>query len=100
MGEEKADPEWGCKRNNCLPEIEITSGKSDFSFMAHQVWCVEAYQELRRKLKRLLQRERIACFGGEYGGEITPDERSTVRASAWFLKRIRTAHGKWDYFAE
>jgi hypothetical protein len=100
MAEGIAEPERGCKRNNCLPEIEVTSGKSTFTFMVHQMWCVESYRELKRELRELLRGHRVACFGAEYIGEDVSDERSIIRDSSWFLKRIRTAHGKWDYFAD
>ena len=90
----------GCRRNNCIPELEVLSEGNAYLFITHQVWCVEDYRDFRTEIRRVMGREKIACFGGEYIGEDSPLENRGKRSSSWFLKRIKTAHGKWDYFPE
>ncbi len=90
----------GCRRNNCLPEVEVVSGGVIYTFMAHQIWCVEAYREFKAEIRELLHREEIACFGAEYIREGDSKSNSGKRNSFWFLKRIKTAQGKWDYFPD
>ncbi len=99
-GAKRAESGTGCRRDNCIPELEVHSEGAAYLFIAHQVWCVENYRDLRAEIRRVLRHERVACFGGEYIGEDPPQENNGKRSSAWFLKRIKTAHGKWDYFPE
>lgn len=90
----------GCQRDQCIPEVRVLSDGATYTFMTHQVWCVEAYHDLKTEIKRLLHREKVACFGSEYIDEVPPEESEGKRSSVWFLKRIKTPYGKWDYFPD
>jgi len=99
-GVSRAESGTGCRRNNCIPQLEVHSEGTAYRFITHQVWCVENYRDFKAGIRRILRREKIACFGGEYISEDSLQEDRRKRSSSWFLKRIKTAYGKWDYFPE
>lgn len=96
----RASSGMGCRRNQCIPEVKIFSDDAAYTFMTHQVWCVEDYRDFKATINHLLHGEKVACFGGEYLDEEQPKENEGKRSSFWFLKRIKTGRGKWDYFPE
>ncbi len=100
IGVDLAGSGMGCRKYSCLPHVEVFSEGSRYIFQGHKGWCLENFREFKAKLKNLIRRENIACFGGEYLGENPIEHPSEKRNSSWFLKRIKTRRGKWSYFVD
>lgn len=100
-GEHRAESGTGCRWNICLPEMTVISEGREYVFLTHQLWCVESYRDLKATWRRLLRHEKIACFGAEYIAIDPGNEEYTGETEdAWFVMRIRTRHGTWDYFED
>ena len=100
LGVERAGAGMGCRRYSCIPDVEVVSGRERYSFVGDKGWCLEDYRDFKERLRHLLRRQGIACFGGEYLGEVPPEKSSEIRNSSWALKNVKTRLGSWAYFRD
>jgi hypothetical protein len=99
-GYTKYSPRMGKKTNPCIIGIDVVSDGALYEFSFDHVWDWEGFEEVRREWNELLRGHKVACFAGEYVKEERSKKNAYSRSSFWFLKRMKTRRGKWDYFKD